>query len=73
MVNLAPVNVLSSKLAAKELGCTVAHFHRLIARYDIKPVVEADGIRGAKFWHPIDIARLKTVLGTPDGDGKKAS
>jgi hypothetical protein len=52
------VDILTSRKAADRLGVNVQKFHRLVARHNIKPVGEVPGIRGAKFWHALDIDRL---------------
>lgn len=49
---------LITKDAAAAAGVNVQKFHRLAAKYGIVPALEAPGLRGAKFWHPADVARI---------------
>lgn len=53
---------LTSAAAAALLGVNAQKFHRLVAVYDVHPVLEANGIRGAKFWNPRDIEALRGRL-----------
>lgn len=52
------METLTTAEAAERLGVNVQKFFRLVDAAKIKPVVEAPGLRGAKFWKPRDIDRL---------------
>lgn len=52
------METLSTAEAAERLGVNVQKFFRLVEDARIKPVLEAPGLRGAKFWRPRDIDRL---------------
>ena len=49
---------LTSSEAAALLDVNVQKFFRLVAAHGISPVLEAPGLRGAKFWRRKDIAKL---------------
>lgn len=53
---------LTSIEAASLLGVNVQKFHRLTAANGVSPILEAPGLRGAKFWHPLDIDALRRRL-----------
>lgn len=53
---------LTSAQAAERLGVNAQRFHRLVARHKVAPVIEAPGLRGAKFWNPKDIERIAAEL-----------
>lgn len=52
------METLTSSEAAARLGVNVQKFHRLVAEAGVSPVIEAPGLRGAKFWRPRDVERL---------------
>lgn len=52
------MDTLNSTDAANRLGVNPQRFHRLVAHYEITPVLEAPGIRGVKFWNTTDIERI---------------
>lgn len=37
----------------------VSRFHRKVIEHGIKPVLKGPGLRGAMFWSPEDIDRLR--------------
>lgn len=53
------METLTSRQAAERLGVNVQKFHRLVAAKDIQPALRAPGKRGAAFWDPADIERLR--------------
>jgi hypothetical protein len=53
---------LTTVQAAERLGVNVQKFHRLAAAANINPVIEAPGLRGAKFWCPRDVDKLARTL-----------
>ncbi len=53
---------LTTREAAALLDVNVQKLHRLAAAHDIAPIMEAPGLRGAKFWNPRDIDRLAHQL-----------
>lgn len=53
---------LTSRQAADQLGVSVQKFHRLMASEKVAPVMEAPGLRGAKFWNARDIERVQAGL-----------
>jgi hypothetical protein len=57
---------LASRQAADRLGVNIQKFHRLVAVYQVEPVLAVPGIRGAKFWRAVDIDRIAAAL--EDGD-----
>lgn len=61
---------LTSADAAQRLGVNAQRFHRLVARYKVNPVIEAPGLRGAKFWNPKDIERIANELAAEDVNGE---
>jgi hypothetical protein len=57
------VESLTTAEAVRELDLPyVARFLRLAERHGIEPIMSGPGIRGAKFWSPADIARLREIL-----------
>lgn len=50
---------LTSRQAADNLGVNPQKFHRLVATYQVEPLLKAKGIRGVRFWHPLDIEALR--------------
>jgi hypothetical protein len=52
------VSLLPTRAAARRVGVNVQKFHRLAALYDVKPRLSGDGLTGAKFWHPDDVALI---------------
>lgn len=56
------VETLTSRKAAERLGVNVQKFLRIAAANHVSPVLEAPGLRGAKFWNPRDIERLADEL-----------
>lgn len=53
---------LTTAQAASRVGVSVTHFERLAVRHGVKPVLKAPGIRGAKFWHRLDVDRIAERL-----------
>lgn len=51
--------LLTTREAATELGITVRRFHWLVVKHELTPERELPGIRGAKFWNPSDVERLR--------------
>lgn len=65
MVNPALVEMLTSAEATVRAGVkNVQKFHRIAKAHGIFPVLEAPGLRGAKFWNPRDIDRLRDAVAT---------
>lgn len=62
MVNISTVEGLTSREAAEALAVRVQQWHRLVARYGLTPTRELPGIRGAKFWHPEDVDRVRQLI-----------
>lgn len=54
------METLTTAEAAAKLDVNVQKFFRLVAAADIKPALEAPGLRGAKFWKSRDVERLAT-------------
>ena len=52
------METLTTAEAAERLGVNVQKFFRIVATAGIQPVLEAPGLRGAKFWHARDIDQL---------------
>ena len=50
---------LTTQEAAAAAGVNVQKFHRLAAAHQIRPAIEAPGLRGAKFWHRADVEALR--------------
>lgn len=61
MVNISTVEAMTSREAAEQLGIRVQQWHRLVARHNLSPQYELPGIRGAKFWHPGDVDRVREL------------
>lgn len=64
------METLLTREAAERAGVDVAKFHRLVRKHRISPVMEAPGLRGAKFWLSRDIDRL--IAAELDGEGDAA-
>lgn len=56
------MDTLTSAEAADLLGVNPQKLHRLVTRHDVRPVLEAPGKRGAKFWLRRDIERLAAAV-----------
>jgi hypothetical protein len=56
------MEALTSREGAERLGVNVQKFHRLVAVYQVEPVIAVPGLRGAKFWQPADIDRIALAL-----------
>lgn len=52
------MDTLNSTDAAERLGVNPQRFHRLVAHYEIAPVIKGPGKRGVRFWDPADIERI---------------
>jgi len=61
------METLTSRQAAVRLDVNVQKFHRLVKTFDLAPVLEIPGKRGAKWWNPIDIEALAATLATETG------
>ncbi len=60
--NVSTVESLTTKEATQRADLNnVQQFHRLAARHGIFPTFEAPGKRGAKFWNPRDVDRLRDL------------
>lgn len=64
------IDILNTSDAAARVGVSVQQFFRLTARYGVTPVLSGAGIRGPKFWHPIDVERI--AASHRDGEAKTA-
>lgn len=62
------MNTLSSREAAERIGISVASFHRLARKHTVSPIIEAPGVRGAKFWLRTDIDKLTAIASRERGD-----
>jgi hypothetical protein len=56
------METLTSREGADRLQVNVQKFHRLVAVYQVEPVIAGPGLRGAKFWRPADIDRIAAAL-----------
>lgn len=56
------METLTTLEAATQLGVNVQKFHRLADRHDIRPILKAPGLRGAKFWKASDVRRLASKV-----------
>lgn len=57
-----PDDLLSSRDAATLLGRTVSSVHRYVDLGQLSPALQADGLRGAKFFHRADVEALAAQL-----------
>jgi hypothetical protein len=53
------MEALTTTEAARRAGMNVQKFHRAVADHGIEPVFRAPGLRGAMFWAPEDVDRLR--------------
>lgn len=51
-------HLLPTAEAAQKLNCDVRTIHRMVARGDLTPVVQAPGLRGAMLFDSEEIERL---------------
>ena len=56
------MEVLATAKAAEQLGVNVQRFHRLVAKYGIKPILRAEGQTGAMFWLASDVEQIREEL-----------
>jgi hypothetical protein len=62
------METLTSREGADLLRVNVQKFHRLVADYQVEPLIVGPGLRGAKFWRPDDIARIARAIFSEDGN-----
>lgn len=57
------METLTTREAVERVGApNVAKFLRLADKHEVYPVLSGPGVRGAKFWNPADIDRLRRAI-----------